>query len=363
MARQLSRCSILRVACLCAPSSLRPQTLVAGALFVAAVLASALALLLTSTPAAAILAETGSWPSEGPPGEPVTAPSISPFTPADIDNAPPATARFTYYPPAGASAESPAPAVVLLHGASGVTEGREGRTARAFAAQGVAAMVVDVFGARGGGSFRERLLNITETMAIADAFAAKRVLDARPEVDASRTALIGFSYGGMSSIYAAYQQIADAFGEAPFAAHVAFYGPCIARFEDPTTTGAPVLKLWGQRDAIMNEAACKALADDLTKGGSEVTMITYDAGHRWDARGRRWHAPVHIADCNFVVSPSNDVRDRFTGLAMDSPVTRAGVLALCASREGYLIEPDPAVRAQSDAAMARFLNPVLFPSN
>lgn len=325
----------------------------------------ALALLLALTlPAAADLAEDTPWPSDGPPGERVSAPSTSPFTLGDVGDAPPETARLTYYPPEGASADNPAPAVILLHGASGVSRGREGRTASAFAAQGVAAVVVDVFGARGGGGFIQRLINITETMAIADAFAAKRFLDARPEVNAARTALIGFSYGGMATYYAARQQTVSAFGEDPFAAHVAFYGPCIADFEDNTTTGAPVLMMWGTRDAIMDEGRCLAEAERLRGGGSTVEVIRYDAAHRWDSTtGRRWQAPAHIADCDFTVAADDVVRDNYSGLVMTAPAVRATILALCANRDGFLIEPDEAVRLRSDAAMARFLNPVLFPAD
>lgn len=327
-------------------------------------LVALVAALVTLAPivAHAMLSESAPWPADGPDGIRVTAASISPFTPAEIGSAPPATAQLTYYPAVGATADNPAPAVVLLHGASGVRDGREGRTARAFAAQGVAAVVVDVFGARGGGGFQKRLLNITETMALADAFAAKAFLQATAEVDASRTALIGFSYGGMSTIYAAYAQVVSAFDEAPFAAHVAFYGPCIARFADPRTTGAPILMMWGDRDAIMDSNACLKLADDLRSGGSKVEVIRYDAAHRWDSvTGRRWHAPIHIAECAFTVDDSNVIRDDFSGLVMTGPAIRAAILALCASRDGYLIEPDASVRQQSDAAMARFLNPILFP--
>lgn len=324
---------------------------------------AALACLVPLGGAAAMLDEGGNWPSAGPQPERVLVESASPFVPADIPDAPAVDARLTYYAPEGASAARKAPAVVLLHGASGVGDGREGRTARAFASQGVAAVVVDVFGARGGGSFRRRLLSITETMALADAFAAKRFLESRPEVDASRTALIGFSYGGMSTIYAAYAQIAAAFDEAPFAAHVAFYGPCVARFADPTTTGAPVLMMWGERDAIMDADACLALAGDLRDGGSTVEVLRFDAAHRWDASGRRWRAPAHIADCAFEVSPQNIIRDTRTGLIMTDPTIRAAILALCVNRDGYLIEPDRDVRRRSDAAMARFLNPILFPDD
>jgi dienelactone hydrolase len=212
--------------------------------------------------------------------------------------------------------------------------------------------------------FIDRLLNITETMALADAFAGLAFLDARPDVDARRVAIIGFSYGGMSSVFAAYGQVADAFaGVGPrFAAHVAFYGPCIARLDDPATTGAPVLMLWGGRDQIVDAARCEEIAADLEKGGSPTRLVAYpDALHRWDG-GRRqpWRASRHIADCRLRVRADNVVIDQRTFLHMSGPTSRKLILGLCSSSEGYLIGGDAAIRRQSNAELARFLNPILF---
>ena len=329
---------------------------ICGALVVAGLLIG------LSVPTSALLREEGEWPSGDADGVPVEVASTSPFGLSDAASgkAPEVAARVRYYPAAGTSARAPGPAVVLLHGAGGVSRSREGRYARAFAAQGVAVAVVDVFAARQGGSFVQRLINVTEAMALADAFAARDWLAARPEIDGDRVALIGFSYGGMSAIYAAYAQVVGAYGASPFAAHVAFYGPCIARFEDPTTTGAPVLMLWGERDAIMDPQACARLADDLRRGGSEVEVERYDAAHRWDGGGRQWRAPMHIADCRLTVSPDGVARDERTGFHMLGPALRATILALCANRDGYMIGADETVRRRSDAALARFLNPVLF---
>ncbi|WP_420391298.1 dienelactone hydrolase family protein [Acuticoccus sp.] len=318
---------------------------------------------LSSLPARADLDVSGRWQTGDVAPIRLAVESTSPFGLSDAATgaAPPTTASVAFYPAVGASADDPAPAVVLLHGAGGVGGAREGRYARELAAQGVAVAVVDVFGARGGGGFTERLMRTTEAMALADAFATLDALAARPEVDADRVALIGFSYGGMSSIYAAYAQVVEAFGARPFAAHVAFYGPCIARFADPTTTGAPVLMLWGERDAIMDAEACEALADDLRSGGSPVTVRRFDAMHRWDAGGRQWRAPVHIAECRLTVAPDGTVTDDWSGLTMSDAAMRATILSLCASREGYLIGGDEAVRQSSNAALAAFLNPILFP--
>ncbi|WMS42687.1 dienelactone hydrolase family protein [Acuticoccus sp. MNP-M23] len=324
---------------------------------------ASVALLLAVASASAQLAESGPWPADGPSGERIAVRSTSPFALYDaaLGNAPATEARVTFTPAVGASAGKPSPAVVLLHGAGGVSSAREGRYAREFAAQGVAVAVVDVFGARNGGGFMQRLVNVTEAMALADAFAARDWLAARPDVDGDRIAIIGFSYGGMSATYAAYRQVVDAYGAQPFAAHVAFYGPCIARFEDVTATGAPLLMLWGEQDAIIDPDECIATAADLERGGSAVEITRYDARHRWDGRGRNWRAPAHIADCRFRVGRDGAARDENTFFVMDGPVARAAMLGLCLNRDGYLIGADEAVRERSNARMAQFLNPVLFP--
>jgi dienelactone hydrolase len=109
------------------------------------------------------------------------------------------------------------------------------------------------------------VLNITETMFVADTYAALAYLATQPEIDRRRVALAGFSYGGMATEYAMYAQMAEAL--APnglrFAGHVSYYTPCIARFADSRTTGAPLLMLHGAEDELFQPDRCAQLADDL----------------------------------------------------------------------------------------------------
>src|SRR5207237_2220285 len=136
-----------------------------------------------------------------------------------------------------------------------------------LARMGVAALVVDSFGARRhlGTEFIERILNITETMILADAYSGLGFLAARPEIDPRRVVLTGFSYGAMAAMYGLYAQIADKLAPAGprFAGHVAFYGPCIARFEDNRTTAAPLLLLIGGKDEIVDQRRCAETAADI----------------------------------------------------------------------------------------------------
>ncbi len=293
--------------------------------------------------------------------------SSTPFTLDDVgdrDDAPPADLQVSLFLPDEASADAPVPAVVLLHGAAGVLSSRGPAYARQLAEMGVAGVVVDSFGSRRdlARDFIDRLLKITEAAVLADAYATLAWLDAMPEVDASRVVLVGFSYGGMVSLYGVQEQVARAFlPDGPrFAGHVAFYAPCIARFEDGATTGAPVLMLAGAGDAIVDAERCAETAAALEAGGSGVTRITYDgAYHQWDGN-RAGPFPIgrNLAPCRFVVEADGDVHDGRTGLPMTGPFTRKIILGLCSDSEGYLIGRDDAVRARAVADLTRFLNDV-----
>ena len=261
----------------------------------------------------------GPWPDPASlgdiPGVAVTWPSSSPFAPEHIgagpeDDPPTAAHGRLYLPPVGLQptdsirgqhAARSVPAVVLLHGSGGILPTRELTYAPQLARMGVAALVVDSFGARRerGTAFIDRLLNITETMMLADAYAGLAFLAAWPEIDPRRVVLTGFSYGAMAATYGIYAQVADklAPGGLRFAGHVAFYGPCIARFADSRTTGAPLLMLLGGADEITDQGRCAEIAADLRAGGSRAETIVYPgAVHQWDGGfGRRASAAISAA--------------------------------------------------------------------
>jgi dienelactone hydrolase len=293
--------------------------------------------------------------------------SYSPFVPSAIGkNAPPTRAKLTWYAPKGATTKSKAPAVILLHGAGGVSYARENTYAAQLASMGIGAMVVDVFAARRdlATSFTERIIEITETMALADAYGALAWLKARPEIDADRVALWGFSYGAMSSVFAANAAIAERFaglyglGNTRFAAHIGFYGPCITEFDQPRTTGAPILLAWGSKDELIDAARCEALAGQLRQGGSAVRVMVFEgAAHQWDGNwGGNRRIGRQLNDCRFHISSDLNVRSGLLGVGMSDPTTRKIMLALCVGSEGYIISADETVRAKSNALVGEFLN-------
>lgn len=330
--------------------------------------AALVAAFAAAAPAAAAVRDlTKAWPAGSALngfGQPVTFPSESPFSLSggeDGATPPAATAQGTLFLPPGASKDAPVPAVIMLHGSAGVLSAREMNYGRQLAAMGVAALVVDSFAARRhlGTGFLDRLMNITEAMLIADAYAGLRYLKGLGSVDPSKVVLAGFSYGGMATTYALYDQVARRF--APdglrFAGHVAFYGPCIVRFSNSKTTGAPLLMLYGTGDAIVDPDRCAEVEADLEKGGSAVERIAYDgAYHQWDGgRGGPRKIGRNLAPCQFRVLESGTVLEARTYLPMTNAFSRKVMLGLCSDSEGYMIGADEEVRAKSNADFGRFL--------
>ena len=135
-------------------------------------------LLIASAPAMAqrvVIADP--WPDpEGVTGVramDVTFPSASPFTPDEMGR--PDTEKTTgiakLFMPEHARPGA-TPAVILLHGAAGLVRERA-LYGPQLASMGVAVLVVDTFGARRekATSFTERLIHITESMMVNEAYA------------------------------------------------------------------------------------------------------------------------------------------------------------------------------------------------
>ena len=301
--------------------------------------------------------------------EHVAFPSSSPFGPSDAGttDAPPATVQAELFLPPGAGPDGSTPAVVMLHGAAGNIAERGATYGPQLASMGVAVLVIDTFGSRPelGGTFQQRLLNITETMFDADAYAGLRYLAGRPEIDRRHVVLTGFSYGGMASMYALYAQMADRFvpPDLRFAGHVSFYGPCIARFDDSRTTGAPLLMLYGAQDQLIRPDRCQAIAQDLRGGGSAVQVIAYPgAVHQWDGGLPRMMIGNNLSGCSFRVNRAGHIYSGI-GLLMSGPVTRRALLLLCVRSDPYPIGRDDAVRAQSNRDFGWFLTRVFTQPN
>lgn len=186
------------------------------------------------------------------------------------------------------------PAVVLLHGCGG-PHGRDGELSDRLAdyaawmrVQGWHALVIDSLGSRGE---RETCTQRSGTASVKqghrrrDALGALRWLAARPEVDAERLALVGWSNGG-STVLAATNAGLREVTQSPVKprAAVAFYPGCSFELGRGYRPLVPLLLLLGEKDDWTGAQPCLDLAQ---RAGAKVQVEVYaGAYHGFDSEAK-----------------------------------------------------------------------------
>lgn len=289
-----------------------------------------------------------------------------------LDEAVDTTGMGELFLPAGASADNPVPAMIILHGSGGIREDREYRYAKWFASQGIAAFVIDYYSVRGvtpDTKYMYKTLSASDIDIVTDAFSALAMLGQHPAIDAQRIGVTGYSYGGMATRYTLdprlHRSIApDAL---PFALHISVYGPCFQTTGSETTTGAPYLAIYGTADNSVEPSHCDRLHDRLRAGGSEVEQLVIEgAGHGWenDIPRQEYDFP-YVRGCEF--SYTEQGLPTINGELIDFPGASASRGELAFNRvsvhltapqclgNGYIVGRDEASDETSKARMMAFM--------
>ncbi len=206
------------------------------------------------------------------------------------------TLRAVVFRPAGSG---PFPAVVALHGCGGLTN-RAGKLdphyqewGERLARAGFVVVLPDSFGSRGLGSqcrISNRKVRASRER-IADAEAALRWLQTQPFVIATHISLLGWSNGGVTTLWAVRPQAAPRDGLPDFRSAVAFYPGCRRLGDIAWSARIPTLILIGRADDWTTAKACQQMVAGARKRGAQTTIITYrGAYHGFD----RANAPVRV---------------------------------------------------------------------
>jgi len=186
--------------------------------------------------------------------------------------------------PAGSGPKSPA--MVISHGSGGILDGREHAWAARLNGLGIATFVVDSFRPRGITSTGDDQSRLPTAASVADAFAALSLLASRPEIDASRVGIMGFSKGGQVALYTALEPFRGGagVGHLRYALHIAFYPSCSVPYRSREVTKAPMVFLLGGADDYTPAAHCARYVDYFRAAGATVTSVTFaNAHHGFDA--------------------------------------------------------------------------------
>lgn len=195
---------------------------------------------------------------------------------ADVDNPIELTAKILK--PDG---EGPFPAIVLLHGGSGLSpEFASGLTsvydewAARFVKWGYVALIVDSFGPRGVKTVTDDIFRVSFVTRSDDAFAAKKYLAGLNYVNKDRIFVVGWSHGGIAVIEALLDHPYIDRGD-PFRAAIAFSPYCMKSL---SRVNAPFMILIGELDDWCPADNCLRCAPQK-KTENEVTVKVYPGAH------------------------------------------------------------------------------------
>lgn len=196
---------------------------------------------------------------------------------ASLDKENPLKASASLYLPA--SGTGAYPAVVMVHGTSGVNS--VGAFYKdAILQAGIAILEVDFkTGIYTGPSDRP-----APDALVALGFAALKELRRLPSIDPKRIAIMGFSMGGHLTVNTAFEAKRKMWmGSAPgFASHVAFYPVCrgFLKQRDTAPTGAPMIIFYGTKDAYgEGEYVPRFKRMMLDKYQYDITTVEYADAH------------------------------------------------------------------------------------
>ena len=184
------------------------------------------------------------------------------------------------------------PAVVFMHGCGGLLTrsgkvlSRETAWARELTGQGYEVLAVDSFTTRGAASECAHGGPVTpEVQRPLDAYGALRYLQAQPDVEPDRIALMGWSHGGGSVLFALGSADAardQAAGQSGFRAAVAFYpGWCNVRSQHAADwhSAVPLLILMGASDVWTRAAPCETFVQTVKARAMPVDIHVYPGAY------------------------------------------------------------------------------------
>jgi len=179
--------------------------------------------------------------------------------------------------PRGASGRLPA--VVLLHGSGGANGGNE-LWAKHFNEMGIASFLLDSFSARGITSTSTDQALLGRLNMILDAYRSFEMLAAHSRIDPARIAVMGFSRGGQSALYASMRRFQQMWSpRSVFALHLPLYASCTTTYIGDTDVTGPIRQHHGQADDYVTVAPCRPYFERLRAAGRDAQLIEYPGAH------------------------------------------------------------------------------------
>ena len=172
------------------------------------------------------------------------------------------------------------PLVICMHGSMG-WRGHHHEHSVNFLNNGFAIFRVNSFDARQVVSIVEDQIQVTLATVMTDCFNALKILSKHPNIDSSKIFIAGWSLGGSTAVYSAWDPLAEKLapeGER-FAGHLAFYPGAFMWPEEMRWSKSPILTLIGADDDYTPPVLIEKLSPAINQNGGNSKVIVYKGGH------------------------------------------------------------------------------------
>lgn len=172
------------------------------------------------------------------------------------------------------------PAVVLVHGSSGIGANVE-MWARDLNAMGIATLAIDGFTGRGITTTGANQAQLGRLNLALDAYRALDLLARHPRIDSQRVVLMGFSRGGQATLFASLRRFHATWNRSGirYLGYIPFYPDCMTQYQGDLQLDAPVRIHHGLADDYNPAAPCQAYVERLLKAGQDVQISLYEGAH------------------------------------------------------------------------------------
>ena len=188
--------------------------------------------------------------------------------------------------------KGPFPAIVLLHGCSGINKRRDTPWTERLANWGYVVLQVDSFGPRGLSSICQDKYLVSSMIpkCVQDAYDGKSYLNGLPFVDRKRIAVMGWSHGGTTTL-----SVVDKKRDDPFRSAIAFYPYCnkVSIGSGLSNFNAPLLILIGEKDDWTPAYLCSMRMRSGQTGPEVILKIYPDSYHCFDCEGNDTYTAGH----------------------------------------------------------------------
>ena len=172
------------------------------------------------------------------------------------------------------------PLVVCMHGSMGWGISSQDHSVN-FLNNGFAVFKVHSFESRNVKTIYQDQMQVTVAMSLTDCYEALKLLRTHPKIEKDNIFIAGWSFGGSTAIYAAWEPLAEKLAPSGerFRGYLAFYPGAYVWPEEMRWCKNPMLSLIGKDDDYTPSILIENLSVAINEAGGNSSVKLYEGSH------------------------------------------------------------------------------------